>query len=396
MSGVGTIADVHVSNHRRFGGGAVSGINRRARLVLGALQSAVDVARERRLSELVVCGDVFDSTRPEPQVIREVQRALSSLDGDGCEVVMLVGNHDQASTAPGDHALGPLVPCGTVVERPVVLRRRDTNLVCIPYLPGAASTWFEAAVKQAVGEHLAHSQAAQHNPRLLMLHLGIEDDDTPPWLRGSHDSVRIELLADVCDDYGIKAAFAGNWHDHKRYGAREGGSFDHIVQIGALAPTGFDNPGLDGYGTVTVWDNGNLDIVTVPGPRFVKVRTEDELNTLVSKLSPGMPERVFVSMVELPDRLTERQSQLAVLTATGLIEDFEVLPDDQVAKAQARSAATAAQHADTMAAAVERYVAEMPLDPPTVETLNALDGEPPDEAVLRQAVLARTKKYLRL
>lgn len=393
MSGIGFVADVHVSNHRRFSGPAVAGVNRRARLVLDALAEAVRVAADRGLDALVVCGDLFDTVHPEPQVIREVQRILGSLDGDGCEVVFLVGNHDQVSTFSGDHALGPLMPCGLVVERPTVLRRRGYNLIAVPFLSGAATETLEPAVAHALSEFDGQSAEPSLSPRLLALHCGISDDDTPPWLRGSLDSIPVEVLADICDRYNIKAAFAGNWHDHKSYGS-DGRKFDHIVQVGALAPTGFDNPGLDGYGTVAIWKDGDLDLVQVSGPRFVKVRTDQELTDLTLRLPTPNGDKVFVSMLELPERLGARHAQLAMMQTAGLLEDYEVLPDDQVAKAQARTAAQVAQRSDTMLEAVEKYIGEMPIDLPVEDAANPVEMPPLQD--IRKAVLQRSKTYLGL
>lgn len=56
-----------------------------------------------------------------------------------------------------------------------------------------------------------------------------------------------------------------------------------VMQIGALCPSGFDNPGLHGYGTVAFWDGERLSWEELPGPRFCTVRSDEEEKAVVAE-----------------------------------------------------------------------------------------------------------------
>jgi hypothetical protein len=58
-----------------------------------------------------------------------------------------------------------------------------------------------------------------------------------------------------------------------------------ILQGGALCSTGFDNPGLHGYGTLAFWDTDEhrLSWQEMPGPRFCVARSEEEEQAIVEE-----------------------------------------------------------------------------------------------------------------
>ena len=99
---IGVVADIHLACHRQLGGITAAGLNTRAREILAVLQHTGQLVRAEQAS-LVIAGDLFDTPHPTPQLMAGALDALSGLD-----VTCLVGNHDQVSAAPGDHALGPL------------------------------------------------------------------------------------------------------------------------------------------------------------------------------------------------------------------------------------------------------------------------------------------------
>lgn len=358
-SAVYFIADVHLGNHRRFGGEAVAGINRRCQMILDAIDLAIKKVY-LDAGMFVVAGDLFDTSHPSPQVIAAAQRAFADV-----ETSLVMGNHDLVSSAPGDHALGPLHGFEDirVFSAPTATRVGDGQLVIVPFQPGPAVEWFDGALAKAVA---ACGQVAA--PRCLVIHLGIEDDSTPPWLKGAHDSIRLERLVEAAKQHGIQAVLAGNWHS-RRHWKVDG---VEVLQIGALVPTGFDNPGEEGYGTLARWSPGApLSWTEIPGPRFIKVTTTEDLAVaMVPKDAPR-----FISAV-LPSGDLQR--------GLGLVEKskgegmVEILPDDEEALASARMAASAARSASTLEEALERFINEMALE----------------EGVDRQRVLARSREFL--
>jgi len=370
---VGCVADVHVANHRVFGGPYVAGLNRRCRQVLDVLSRAVDAAEDAGCEVFLVLGDLFDSTTPEPQVIAATQDALTPCGR--MRVVLLMGNHDQVSTAEGDHALGPLRLGARVVEKPTLLgcpNGGDHALALVTFQPGPAKEWLPTVV----AEMLRTQKHAHQVVPLLALHLGIEGKGTPPFLRGADDSVTVGLVRQLKDQHGIAQAVAGNWHSRRRY---DGG----VLQVGTLAPTGFDNPGYDSYGTLAIIDTedpGGLHIKSLQGPRFLSIYGGPEEWANEVLLSKGKLQdcQVYLRWQTPPENLPDAQAAIAAAIDAGTLCGGEALPDVGEATAAARTAAHNARAASTLDEALASYVAEMPLG----------DG------VDRDRVLQRARTYL--
>lgn len=377
------VADLHLANHRRYGGEMKAGVNWRAEAVLGVLDQAVTRAVAQACDMLVVLGDLFDTTRPEPQLIARVQTIFQRATDENMDVVVMVGNHDQVSSHAGDHALGPLEPVARIVDKTTLLQVGGVELVLIPFITGAASGWIPKELDGILGkpgEQGARSVPPSTTRRLLALHCGLADDRTPPWLVNAPDSIPIDRLDSICEHSGIDFVFAGNWHSRQVWERTPGDASQHarcIMQVGALVPTGFDNPGLTGYGTVATWDCGVVSAHELPGPRFVKVQSKVELADVL-KQNASLKHDLFISESAAPEDLRERAVALNALVTGKVLQGAQVLPDLAVAQAEARTAATSAKSAETMQAALDAFVRDMPLD----------DG------VDRAAVLARARGYI--
>lgn len=303
------VADVHVGNHGVMGGPRVVGVNRRAAETLAILRAAYDRAVELGASAFVVAGDLFDVDDPEPQLLAEVADILAG----PIPTVLLVGNHDQHTNAPGDHALGPLaaVPGIRVVDRPeaVVVYPRNPPpgqprtvrpgatgavLLCVPFVNARAATVITDALAELAARPGLHAARV-----CVVAHAGGIDDATPVFLRDAHDALpveRLNIILDTATRPPAALAVLGNWHQHRAwafhadaagapYGTAEAPHANVVVQCGALVPTGFDNPGAAPglYGSLIVWDTPadgappEADADTTPrvyrieiaGPRFV-------------------------------------------------------------------------------------------------------------------------------
>lgn len=361
MSRLGFIADVHVGNHS-FGGGAVEGgMNARCRAIIDALRQVAQVCQQQRLDALVIAGDLFDTSSPLPQHIAAVQAALADVP----RVIVLRGNHDMVSATTGDHALGPLNFSDnvTVVEAPETLRIGEADLVCVPFQTGDARGWFEEAVPAAI--ETARAAAAPYQ-RVLAFHLGIVDDTTPGYLSGAHDAVPLGTIREQMKQHGIIAAYGGNWHAAKAWGK--------VVQISALVPTGFDNPGWD-YGLLRTYDTatGMAGQIHITGPRFMAAHTEAE----VERARVEAERRGCQLYLSLKGELATSEKLETVRGLDGVTAARAVADTGEVREAT-RAAAVAVREADTLTAALAAYVKAMPL-------ADGLD---------REKVLAMAKGYL--
>jgi hypothetical protein len=178
------LADAHIANHRRCGGPLDAGLNRRAQSSLRALHRAIEVAN-CQADRVVILGDLFDSPRPSPQLIAAVQVALSE---SRLRPLLVVGNHEQVSSASGDHALGPLRPVADVVDVPTWMTTGGVMLAIVPFRAGNAADVLRSA--------MAEMSPLLHTPGLLCCHFGLRGGEEAAFMRGD-DSVPMEVLEDL-------------------------------------------------------------------------------------------------------------------------------------------------------------------------------------------------------
>jgi DNA repair exonuclease SbcCD nuclease subunit len=353
-------SDIHVANRKQHGGELEAGLNVRCREILTSVRWAIADAAHEGCGAFVVAGDLFDSAKPEPQLVRAVQAEFEQARIAGMEVVVLAGNHDIVTSAPGDNALGPLKPVARVVEVPMSLRVGHTwtlQICAVPFQPGNAAEWLpDVLAKLAINN--------PHPARVLVLHLGVVDDSTVPWLREAHDVVTVSLLEKLAKLHNLQHIFAGNHHMPRdwEYG------WLHICQMGSMVPTGFGDDGLD-RGHYVLFDSETsawpgTRRVEVPGPRFVRTvadarRAQREGHTVYARLPAGSDTR-------------------EVAVGKGTLMNVEIdEPDTTETQVALRQAAGMARQATTVDEALEQWVAAMPLA----------------REDIRQDVLARVKRY---
>jgi hypothetical protein len=293
------------------------------------------------------------------------------------------------STDDGDHSLGPLgvLEDVRVIEEPALVRlggapgKPEVEVFAVPFFPGS-----HAARLPGILESLA----VQGGPRgagtslplcVLALHSGISDKATEPWLQKAQDSIPADTLADLMREHDIGVAVAGHWHKHRAWdfsfhGVPKGDGTARITQLGALCPTGWNNPGVEGYGTLAFCDSrSNADLLTcltVPGPRFL-------IGAAGAEAAEKAGHKVYVKWpTTTEEEGKDAAAALAKLKKAGVIVAGEVEQDRLESEVAARSAAMVARSADTLAEALAAFVKEMPLP----------------EGVERAAVLERAKAYL--
>lgn len=372
---IAAIADIHLGNHKRFGGPAERSLNRRCRDTLVVLERAYQCASDERCSLMLMLGDLFDYVTPEAQLIGEVLRLVHAARADmGIATILLVGNHDQQSDEPGDHALAPFAPFAdeaTVVGDPAVMALGDVDLVFVPHSAAAPAP---ERIRRAL-EGLPKSGRR----RVLAMHVGVSDDTTAPFLKGSPDSVDVKALGKLLPGANVGAVLAGNWHSRGEWS--EGGA--SVVQVGALVPTGWDNPGLDGYGGVALLDATaeglSVRVRTLEGPRFVAVRGLKDLDALLEQSEVPKDRRLYARVTVPPEEMAEATKRVARAHGKGVLAAGEVLVESADRVVEARKAASAARSAGTLATALDGFVSAMPLD----------------EGVERSVVMDRCRGYLK-
>lgn len=364
------VADVHVGNPRWRGGPTEAGVNRRGRHVLDVLAGAVAHAKRLGADALVVAGDLFDSSRATPTLVAGVMNALQST----LKVHVIVGNHDQESTAEGDNALAPLVHLGNVQVHEAATRVvvDDCEVLLVPFQPKDARVYIPEAVA-ALG-HCGDNPAFRAmggivRSRVLVIHAGVVHGTTPAWLREAPDAIDLSALERLCEAHAINAVFAGNWHQRRQWNYHDRRCPSTILQVGALVPTDFRNPGLDDYGTVAGWDGANVVVETMPGARFVTVRSAEEFDRVVQVArvtSGGGREKSIVKaafplyvrwLVDDPAKLDDVGAVVREEVELGILAGGEAVPEGAPARAHAQAAAAAVRSAATLQSAVASYLA---------------------------------------
>ncbi len=334
MSRIAFIADVHIGNPTAFGGAVQCGFNERGRETIKALQDAVDATKD--CDELVICGDLFDTANPSPQMVAEVMGALSKVKS----VTLLLGNHDMISDSVGDHALAPLryLPNVTIHEAAGMFSLNGCSLLVVPFQSGDCREWFESVV-------MGVDWDASEEPTLMAFHLGVIDSRTPAFLANAHDAIPLDTLKATMSKAGIQHAFCGNWHNPARWGT--------IHQVGAICPTGWDNAGWD-YGQIAVFDTELGTTLTrhIPGPRFLTAHTAEEV-AIAQAEAKRRRCKLYLTLKG------EAAKELDAVRDQGI--HARAVSDTEGAREATRAAAVAVRKASTLDEALAKYVQSMPL-----------------------------------
>ena len=265
---IAIVADVHLANHRGWGGPVgPDGLNRAAKLGIASLASAAAIAKENGASVLVVAGDLFQTPRPEPAVIASVQQVFSDARATGLQVVVLPGNHDMpdATAEHGNTALAPLWSFATLVNTPTLKGFNGINAFMVPF----DGTRPMRDVLKSFDLFFPIGSISRGGPCILVTHVGVFDDSdtkSAPWFKTAKDGIHVSELFDIMERAGIQQAFVGNFHEHRtwRIGRLE------IVQIGTLAPHSFSDAGLVQRGLVALTDGATVIVRETPGVRFLQ------------------------------------------------------------------------------------------------------------------------------
>lgn len=232
--------------------------------VLPVLERAVAIAAKHNAA-LVIAGDVFDVSRPHPKTLAAAARVFTLCP----HTILLAGNHDRDSDAPGDNALAPMAFMGgvTVIDAPLAL----DGAVYVPPAPRGTSgdKFFASALKSSA-------------PALVAVaHFGIAGPEAnPAWL--TPGTLTLDAAFDAMAASGVRLLLSGDWHGRKAYKRGE----MTVVQIGALVPANRGETG-EGFGFAYLVDTADASyrVFQIPGPRYYVTRDPIEAATLAQK--PG-------------------------------------------------------------------------------------------------------------
>jgi DNA repair exonuclease SbcCD nuclease subunit len=332
------VADVHVDNFRKFGGPIVAGVNRRGKEVLTSLRCAYQFAKNAKCDRFIVLGDLFHSSKPSPQLISQVASILvpQVQTVPVMRTDLMVGNHDQVSMAVMDNAMSPFTFMGVrVIDEPGTCD--DGDLAYVPFQPGRAVDWLPAEVAQCQGASL------------LGLHLGVFDDKTQPFLQKCEDAVSIEFLTELCDKYDIGDVVAGNWHHGRKWET----DTRTVVIPGALSPTGFADLGRQRIGRLVIWDDGDIEVHSIPGIRFIKCTLQEFKDRNV-----GRSKTHYFKLMLQPDEFEEAKT---LILAQNVGDRCELAVDRSDTEGALADAAEKARNVESLDEAIDGYIEALEL-----------------------------------
>jgi DNA repair exonuclease SbcCD nuclease subunit len=239
------IADTHIRNGDTGG-------------VLPVIKRAAALARKHDAT-LVVGGDVFDQSRPRPTTLASAGKAFS------VPSILLAGNHDRDSDAPGDNALAPLALIDriTVIDQPA----QSHGAVFIPPAPRGTkgSEFFARALAQEGG-----------GVKVAIAHFGIAAPDSPPqWV--TTGALPLADAFTTMREHGVKLLLSGDWHGRKVYKQDD----MTVIQIGALVPANRGESGdRFGYAYLVDTDTAEFRTFQLPGPRYYNTTDPGEAERL--------------------------------------------------------------------------------------------------------------------
>ncbi len=289
-------ADLHIWNHKRHGGALIKGINHRGQLCLDTVAKAVAIVNQDR-ADWIIAGDTVDSAGPiQPQLAMGISHALVTER----KTNIILGNHDM--TAIDDDSLG--------------LYEQSTDYASVQVCRDIGWTYggFISDCPLGGDEEIClvpfHCDITDERVRdisLVVAHFGVYDDSFSKWCANDKKAWHVDKLFAFMQERNIKGVLIGDWHsrsgwqritpnytinhlelpDSSEPPINRGGFNTElgpvIMQIGALIPTGWDNPGLHGYGTVALWDGERLSWQEVPGSRFCVAKTESEEKAIIAE-----------------------------------------------------------------------------------------------------------------
>jgi len=186
------LADLHLSERERS-------------YSLGVLDEVVELACRHEPGFLLICGDLFDSFADLEALRGEFRSRMENMP-ESCQVVYLLGNHEDLQRGPGRVEAMDLGPVLVKGERPFAyLAAHDFDIIAVPHQESFAG-YREWEVPPKAGRH-----------RIVMVHgtvaglsyAGLEDEE-------GGEAVDPDLFA------RLKADYAALGHIHARRQERRG------------------------------------------------------------------------------------------------------------------------------------------------------------------------------
>lgn len=329
MTRIAFVSDPHMGNYATFSGPTKAGISDRGRLCLDVLEASFYLAHKEGCEGVCVNGDLFDTSHPEAALSNAVGSVVANRPT--LRKVLLPGNHDMVSTAPGNNACAVFnyIQGVYVPSSEAVIQFQDAQLFAIPFETGNPAKWLP--------ERLASlSERGSGKPTVLSLHMGLITKKTSNMLvkHASSGAYQATHLASLCKKHKISRAFLGDWHHPDDYESKGVG----LHQVGTLCPSDF-RYAIPGVGRLIVWDSKDNSVTShvIPGPRWV---VADNVQEAMDKVDAVASEATKVFVRVTCDSKSAKTTQELLTSAYGdKLGGVSAIPDATATKAKLKSVA---------------------------------------------------------
>lgn len=303
----------------------------------------VEQVRAHKVDALLIAGDIFDTGAPPSYAREQYNRLIVELQGSGCELVVLAGNHDSVAMLGESKTL--LAQLGTRVitavgdnlnEQVLVLRQRDGRpgaiLCAIPFIRPRDVLRSQAGQSAEDKQQSLQQAIQQHYQSLYALALAKRDElggDLPIIATGHLTTVGASASESVREIYvGSLEAFPTSAFPPAAYIAlghihrpQKVGGLEHIRYCGSPIALSFDEAKQQKEVLLVELDGQDLQAVTaLPVPCFQRLIS---LRGTLKELAQAIAEAAEQGSAEQPvwlevqvssdDYLSDLQVRIAAL-----------------------------------------------------------------------------------
>lgn len=204
-------SDLHVHAYKDFSRTLPSGRNSRLQMTLDVFDTLRRQCKVQNIRHVLFGGDLFHKKGVlSVGIYQAVFEELQKYERDQIELVLVVGNHDQATLDGKTHAVKSFGALSrvTVVDEPKRVTFNDasteTNIWCVPYMEDVKE--FKQALQGGKG---------RYTPDILLAHGAINGAVSGPVEYRPPEELEV---SDIPTDYGFR--FFGHYHRRQKMAER--------------------------------------------------------------------------------------------------------------------------------------------------------------------------------
>src|SRR5882724_5723163 len=127
------LSDLHAHRFSACASVDEQGNNNRLMNAIGVLESLTNYVTREQIPLVIFGGDLFHiRSKIDTVTFNAVYNALKKLE-PWCELVLVVGNHDQSIEQPDQHAFEPFRDFCTVIDWPQVIDVQGVSIAAFPF-----------------------------------------------------------------------------------------------------------------------------------------------------------------------------------------------------------------------------------------------------------------------